>query len=69
MNAGLSRRLAESEAPMRRGLLVLPLLATFAGCGVNVNKPTGAGKAPAPEATPQQTEVYDKVAPMPREVK
>jgi hypothetical protein len=54
---------------MRRGLLVLPLLATFAGCGVNVNKPTGAGKAPAPEATPQQTEVYDKVAPMPREVK
>jgi hypothetical protein len=55
---------------MGRGLLVLPLLAAIGGCGVNVGKPTGADKAPVPEAgVAQQTEVYDKVAPMPREVK
>ena len=50
---------------MRRFFPIL-VVAALCGCGVNVSKPSGAEKAPAP---PPQKEIYDKVAPMPREVK
>ena len=45
-------------------LFLIPVLAALCGCGVNVSKPTAA-KAPEPP----EPEIYDKVAPMPREVK
>ena len=53
---------------MFRAALFATLLASLAGCGVAApTKPAPVPKAePKPEPAP---EVFDKVAPMPREVK
>lgn len=54
-----------------RGLTLIGALA-IGGCGVPVAKETGGEKGPPPTPIvpqPEPKEVYDKVAPMPREVK
>jgi hypothetical protein len=52
---------------MRRVLLLL-LLGLLAGCGVST-KDSEKKPSPAPVVNPPESEVYDKVAPMPREAK
>ena len=57
---------------MLRSVLLVAMLIALCGCGVNVTKTesTSTKVAETPvTVTPKQTEVYDKVAPMPREVK
>jgi hypothetical protein len=54
-----------------RGLILIGVL-MFCGCGASVTKGTGGEKAPPPTPIvppPEPQEIYDKVAPMPREVK
>ena len=51
---------------MLRSLLLVAMIVGMVGCGV-ARKPEATAVTPKPE--PEPKEIFDKVAPMPREVK